>query len=481
MKEIKLRIGLLWILALVIGLTGAGLLNYHVLSSYVPSKKIPSEAEDDFHLMAEAWNAIEKVYVDRSAVKPQAMTYGAISGMVDALGDTGHSTFLTPDEVKEEKEFTRGRFKGIGAEIKMKDGRVVVVAPLDGSPAQKAGLRPGDVVLEVDGKDISGLSLAQVAKRISGAAGTEVKLTVLDPSTGKTRHMTIERASITVHNVTWVVLPGTKIAHLRIAGFSHGVTDDLQKALQGIKDRGLKGILLDLRNNPGGLLEEAVGSASQFLSSGNVVLVKNAAGEITSIPVRKGGKATNLPLATLINGGTASGAEIVAGALKDAGRSPLVGEKTFGTGTVLEEFRLSDGSALLLAVEEWLTPNGHTIWHQGIAPTLKVILPSDVAPSFPESERNMTPSQLRSTKDKQLLDALDLLRLRARATGKRRLSGAQERHKDDADKVLHKVHDHRRDKALPPEINGRENEAQNAHRYGAGGPFISVAEGEDPR
>jgi carboxyl-terminal processing protease len=205
------------------------------------------------------------------------------------------------------------------------------------------------------------------------------------------------------------MLPGTKIAHVRIASFSNNVTSDLIKAIQEVKNQGAKGILLDLRNNPGGLLNEAIGVDSQFLKDGFVLETKDAQGNITKVPVQKGGTATDIPMVVLINQGSASAAEITAGALQDYGRAQLVGQKTFGTGTVLNQFRLPDGSAILLATELWLTPKGRQIWHQGVAPDVVVDLPADVLPSLPETERNMTQSDLTNTKDVQLKKGLDLL------------------------------------------------------------------------
>jgi carboxyl-terminal processing protease len=408
-QKVKGKRRLFWLCA-----TGAALLvilslTHQGLTRFTPSKDIPTDAKSDFQLMAEAWNTIQQFYVDRSALKPQPLTYGAISGMVDALGDTGHSTFMTPQMIKEEEEHTKGRYKGIGAEIKMKGGHVVIVSPIDGSPAQKAGLRPGEMIMDVDGQDIAGLSLLEVVKRISGPVGTPVTLTIMDPTTGTMRNVSLVRASITVNNVTWHPLPGTGVTQVRIAGFSAGVTQDLRKALKEIQDKELKGIILDLRNDPGGLLDEAIGTASQFLKKGNVLLEKDAKGQISSIPVQSGGVATETPLAVLVNAGTASAAEIVAGALQDARRAVLIGQKTFGTGTVLEQFPLSDGSALLLAVEEWLTPDGNTIWHKGINPNITVSLASGVFPLFPEEEQGMTLDQLRESRDEQLLRAVDLL------------------------------------------------------------------------
>jgi len=378
-------------------------------ADYSPSDQIPVAATSDFGLMAEAWNTIQAHYVDRPAVKPTAMTYGAISGMVAALGDIDHSTFLSPEEIKRQEEFTHGRYKGIGVEIKMKDGHVTIVAPFDNSPAQKAGIQAGEVILAVDGKNVAGLTLRQVVKRVSGPVGTDVKLLIRNPQSGLTREVTLTRAEVTTENVTWIRLPGSDIDHLRIAAFSETVTQSLIKTLAAIARDAPQGIVLDLRNNPGGVLANAVSTASQFLPSGNVLLEKDAKGEITDVPVEKGGAALQIPMVCLVNGGTASAAEIVAGALKDHHRARLVGIQTFGTGTVLQQFPLSDGSALLLAVKEWLTPDGKTIWHKGISPNLEVPLPAGASPLTPLEVRGMTARQLQQSKDRQLLEAMALL------------------------------------------------------------------------
>ncbi len=394
---------------LCLGLIGGGILSCHLLIAFAPDT-VPPDAERNFRLMAEAWNTIQRVYVDRNSVKPKQMTYGAISGMVDSLGDTGHSRFLTPEMLKQERNLTKGELEGIGAEVQMKNGQLVIVAPIDGSPAQRAKLKSGDIIQKVDGKDVSGLPLDQAVDLILGSAGSAVKLTILDPLTRQTRNVTIIRARVTLHNVTWNPLPGTTVAHLRIATFSKGVTKELREKLSEIQREKLIGLILDLRNNPGGLYDEAVSTASQFIGSGNVLLEKNALDKIRPVPVQPGGVATTFPMVALINGGTSSGAEIVAGALQDAHRAKLVGEKTFGTGTVLQTFSLSDGSALMLAIEEWLTPDGHVIWHHGITPDVVVSLPPEATPLALATEREMTPEKLKESGDVQLLRALDLLR-----------------------------------------------------------------------
>ena len=396
-------VGILWLLSgIVIGVV----VDRQILAGVVPPDRIPVTAAPDFRLMAEAWNLIDEHYVDRAAIKPTKMTYAAIGGMVDSLGDTGHSTFLSPEMVKEARDAVQGHFAGIGAEVRMRDRHVVIVAPLDGSPAQKAGLRPGDIIFKVAGKDVAGESLEQVVRKIRGPAGTTVVLSLRAPKTSKARNVPIVRAVIKLHSVTWHMLPGTRVADVRIASFSEGTSRALEKALAQVRAHGAAGLILDLRNNPGGLLSQAIGVASQFLHGGNVLLEKNVNGQVRRVPVLGDVRKMRLPMVVLINPGTASASEIVAGALKDAARARLVGEKTFGTGTVLQEFPLSNGAALMLAVEEWLTPDGHTIWHRGIEPQKVVSLPTDVLPLRPQDEKRLSAAEFRKTKDKQMLGAL---------------------------------------------------------------------------
>lgn len=370
---------------------------------------VPPGAASDFRLMAEAWNTIQRVYVDPAAVRPTRLAWGAISGMVDSLDDVGHSRFLTPDMRRIERAVTKGTVEGIGAEIRAKGDQIIIVAPLDNSPAQDAGLRPGDVILKVNGVAVSGLPLDAVVGRIVGQANTPVTLSVLTPSTGNARTLHLVRRRIALHSVTWHRLPGTTLAHIRVAEFSKGATADLRAALLAIRNAGLTGAILDLRSDPGGLLEEAVGVASQFLTDGNVVLEKDAAGKVLDVPVRSGGVAPALPLAVLIDQGTASASEIVAAALQDAHRACLIGDTTFGTGTILKSFPLSDGSTLLLAVAEWLTPNGHLLWHQGVRPDIAVPMPPDGVPLRPAAEQKMTAGQIRRSGDAPLLRAMAVL------------------------------------------------------------------------
>jgi carboxyl-terminal processing protease len=402
--SLRIRRGFVIAFGLVLTLTLGALLERWCLMA-----GIPPDAVDQFRLMAEAWNIIDRNYVDRAAVRSRAMTYAAINGMTESLGDTGHSVFLTRPQARKAGSAVQGKMVGIGIEIQARDHQAVIVAPFDGSPAQLAGVRAGDVIVQVDGRPVAGLPLNQITARITGEAGQSIQLTVRNPRDGLLREIKIVRASMKINNVSWQQLPGTALAHLRVAMFSEGEAADLRTALLAIQQRGLKGVILDMRNNPGGALDEAVGTASQFLATGNVLWERDANGAITPIAVQPGGAAPEIPLAVLVNAGSASDSEIVAGALRDAQRAVLVGETTFGTGTVLSQFSLSDGSALLLAVQEWLTPNKRSFWHKGIEPDVKVPLGPEVSPLRPTTERNLTQPQLQASGDAQLLKAIELL------------------------------------------------------------------------
>ncbi len=318
----RLALTCLIVLSLLIGGLGGAVLDREVLAA--PASQTSNNNTLNIGLINEAWNLIHRSYVDSTAAQPQKLTYAAISGMVDALGDTGHSTFLTPAMRQQEQNFTQGHFEGIGAEVQMKDNHVVIVAPMDGSPAQEAGLKPGDVILKVDGNDISGLTLDEVVAKILGPAGTKVTLTI-QSSGGQPHDVALIRARIEVHSVTWEYLPGTTLVDIRIAGYSDGATKDLDSALADAAKHGSTGIILDMRNDPGGLLSEAIGVTSDFLHTGNVLEEKNAQGQITAVPVQASSSTTSLPTVVLINGGTASAAEIVAGALQDAKRGDTSG------------------------------------------------------------------------------------------------------------------------------------------------------------
>ncbi|MCL5107800.1 MAG: S41 family peptidase [Chloroflexi bacterium] len=371
--------------------------------------KEPDSIQSTFSVFWEAWDLVQKHYVDRSAIDPKIQTYGAIEGMLDSLGDVGHTRFLSPDALRSEEEALSGQFEGIGAHMVLRDGKPTVLAPIPGSPAQQAGLRPGDVIEAVDGKDVIGQRLDDVVKLVRGPAGTSVTLKVLHADQTTPVDITVVRAQINVPSVMWAMLPGTNVTHVLVSQFAERATTELVDALQAAQQQGAKAVILDLRNDPGGLRDEAVGVASQFLKDGLVLIEVSADGQRQEFPVKPGGVAQAIPLAILVNDGTASSAEIVAGALQDHKRGPVIGTTTLGTGTVLSIYKLSDGSAIFLGTEGWLTPNGRRIWHQGITPDITVALPAGAVPLIPAQAGAMSPEQLQSSNDAQLLRALQEL------------------------------------------------------------------------
>ena len=374
-----------------------------------PGHTLPARAPANFGLFWDALTLIRQHFVDRSALTEQAITYGAINGLVTALGDPGHTVFLTPDEVKAEQAALNGSIVGIGVFLGVQGGQPVIQSVISGTPAAKAGVESGDLLIAINGKTALGLTTEQIANLIRGPAGTKVTITVIHPNTTNPVQITITRAQISVPAVSWAMVPGTKLAMIQVIQFSQGASAQTVQAIAAARRSGATGIILDLRSDPGGLVNEAVGVASQFLGSGNVYIRQEANGTKIPVPVQAGGTALRTPLVVLVDYGTASSAEIVAGAIQDAGRAKVVGVRTFGTGTVLNQFPLPDGSALRLAVEEWLTPNGLHIFPNGITPNVVVDLPPGVQALDPGTIRTMTPAQLAAADDTQLAAAIKIL------------------------------------------------------------------------
>jgi len=362
-------------------------------------------------LIAEAWSAIEHEYVGRNQVQTRQLAYSAISNMVDSLGDSGHTRFMTPSGTAQASNLTRGRVDGIGVEVQIRDNALVILRPVEGSPAHRAGLREGEVITSVDGTDVTNMPQDQsIGRVLGGRPGSRVRITVKDPGTGSLEAITLQRAPISIPGVGWHALGATRIAHLRVVRFSDGVSMQMAAAIRELQAQGMGAIILDLRNNPGGLLAEAVGIASQFLDNGNVLLEKDASGAIAAVEVDKGNPVTKLPMAVLVDSHTASASEIVAAALQDAGRAVLVGDRTVGTGTVMRQISLSDGSAILLATKEWLTPSGRAIWHTGIEPDVRVGARDESRILSPEMEDQMSETELMLSGDDQLCKAIEQLR-----------------------------------------------------------------------
>ena len=380
---------------------------------YQSSVNTPSGQSQKYaRLIQQAWETIDKNYVDRKAVNYQKMSYDAINNMVNDLGDTGHSRFLTPQDVKSEQQQLSGGFVGIGVYIQQdpKTKTITISSTISGSPAQKAGLKHGDILIEVDGKNIVGRDFSTVQPLIEGKAGTQVTITVQRPSTNQVLTFKITRAQITVPGVTMHYIPEDHIADIQIVSFSSGVSDQLKSAILQAKKDGATKIILDLRNNPGGYLQEAINTASEFMANGTVLIEQDKSGQQTKMQVTGQTVDTGIPMVVLVNGDTASAAEIVSGALQDNHRAVIMGTNTFGTGTVLQEFPLSDGSAILLGIQEWLTPSGHFIRKGGITPGIQVAMdPNNVLTPDILDQANMNLAQIMKSNDVQLIQAIQYL------------------------------------------------------------------------
>jgi carboxyl-terminal processing protease len=387
---------------IAVGVGGSSLLYQNVAQA---AANQPAE----FDLFWQAWDLVHRYFVDRSALDTTKLTYGAIEGMVQALGDTGHTVFLTPDEVAREQQDMSGQYAGIGAQLDMENGLPVIVAPFDGSPAANAGVQPGDIILKVDGQDVTSWTLNDVAQHIRGKPGTTVNLTLVHPRDTKSYDVSITRGEINAPTASWAMVPGTKVALIRLSQFSKNATDALKTAITEAQTAGATALIVDVRNNPGGLLDQAISVTSQFLKTGNVLQEQDAAGNRKPYAVKPGGIATDIPMVVLVNQGTASSSEIFAGALQDYKRAVVVGETTFGTGTVLQPFQLNDGSMLMLGTSQWLTAKGRLIRKHGIEPDVKVTLPLGTKLISPVLLKNMTVKDLLSSEDTQVLKALEQL------------------------------------------------------------------------
>jgi carboxyl-terminal processing protease len=357
----------------------------------------------EFETLQATWDLIHDEYVAADQVDDRELIYAAAAGMVESLGDTGHSRFLPPEDAEEFEQATQGKFVGIGVELDTRDGRPIVVAPIDGSPADEAGILPGDTILEVNGRSTEGLTFEELRDLIRGDAGGSVTLRLRHVGADDAFEVTLIRRVIVIRPVSWRMLPG-QVAHVRLSDFSVGATKELEAALAAAREAGAEGIVLDLRNNPGGLVAEAIGVASQFMPEGTTIFQQQEKdGEPNPVrTVGHHGRGLDLPLVVLANGYSASAAEIVAGALRDNGRARFLGTTTYGTGTVLIPFEQKDGSVVLLGTALWLTADGDQIWREGVEPDEVVELAPDAIPSRPSDDPEVTPAELRRLEDAQL-------------------------------------------------------------------------------
>lgn len=359
--------------------------------------KTPPSSTVDFSLLWKVLDRINHDFLFRTAIDGKKLLYGAISGLVSSLGDP-YTAFLTPDENKAFSNSLEGVYEGIGAEIGMRENQLIVVAPLDGSPAAASGVHSGDKILEIDGVSASGLTISEAVAKIRGKAGTNVTLTLQrgnDPSF----KVTITRAQITVKSVKYVD-EGNGIFLIGVSRFGDKTNEEWDEAVSAIKSKtpNPKGIILDLRNDPGGYLSSSVYLASEFVSDGPIVLQEDASGSrqtLSAVTTKNNHAFAGIQVVVLINGGSASASEILAGALRERVSAKLVGEKSFGKGTVQDAVDFDDGSGLHLTIAKWLTPSGLWIHGIGLEPDFKVELS--------DADQN-------AGRDPQLDKALSLLR-----------------------------------------------------------------------
>jgi carboxyl-terminal processing protease len=335
---------------------------------------LSSDEQQRFRVFWETWQVVEREFYDKSQVDHQKLIYGAIKGMVDAVGDP-YTIYQTPAQREVSDTDLRGSFDGIGIQVDMKDNRLTVVAPIEGSPAEAAGFRPGDIVLGVDGKSLSGKTLNDTVGLIRGPRGTTVTLTVLRQGTPDPIEITVVRAEIKLKSVRARMLDD-QVGYLRISSFSATTGNEMAGAVKNLMEQTPRGVIVDLRNNPGGYLSASVEASAQFVNPGTVVLFQQSGnGDRKTYRTEGGGTATEVPMVVLINKGSASASEIMAGALRDNGRAFLVGEKSFGKGTVQNVHELSDKSGLRVTTAQWLTPSEQPIQGVGLAPDEVIELP----------------------------------------------------------------------------------------------------------
>lgn len=329
-------------------------------------------AQTDFNLFWDVWSRLERDFVDKSKIEPQKMVFGAIDGMVKSLGDP-YTVFLPPEEAKRFNDDIKGEFGGIGAEIGIKKGILTIIAPLKESPAEKAGLRAGDKILKINGTSTIDLSLDKAVSFIRGIKGTEVTLTIAAADDlGNTSEIKIIRDTIKIPVIETKKLD-EGIFYIHLFNFNDNSTAEFKKGLIEMQNSGGKKLILDLRNNPGGYLNAAIDIASWFISAGEIVArEKMANGE--ELVYRSGGYRflENAPVVVLINQGAASASEIVAGALRDQRKIKLIGDKSFGKGSVQELEKLPQNASLKITIAKWLTPEGHSINDAGLEPDIKV-------------------------------------------------------------------------------------------------------------
>ncbi len=364
---VKRSQALTWVVIVLIAGVLAGWLGARFLPALGPNASAPAELQ---------FREVQSILKNKfdGQLNEAKQSEGAIKGYVAALGDP-YTVYLNPDEAKELSDDLKGELSGIGVEVGIKKDRLTVISPIDGTPASRAGLKAGDVIALIDGQDTSQLSLDEAVKKIRGQKGTTVKLTILRGSEPP-KELEITRDTIQVSSVSTEIKDGN-VGYIRLRRFGDDTDTAIRKATSDLASKGVDKIILDLRDNPGGYLDSAVTVSSEFVASGTIVEERGKHIETKKLTANPGGNMTKAKVVVLINGGSASAAEITAGALKDNNRAVLVGEKSYGKGSVQEVKSLTGGAQLKVTVANWYTPNGVNISKEGIKPDVEVKTTSD--------------------------------------------------------------------------------------------------------
>lgn len=370
----------------------------------------------DEDLIAEVLELLEERYVDDEVLTTDNLSVGAIRGIVDALGDDGHTQYLTEEEYKAEQAILEGRVAGIGVVLDQRSSAPLVISVVDGSPADRAGLRAGDIIATVDGVETARLPLRELGDLVRGEPGTLVRLGIERPGDTDLLDIGILRADVEVDPVGWAMAPGSDVAVIRIVQFSVGSGRQVREAVEQALDEGATGFVLDLRGNPGGLVDETLDAMSAFLDDGVAFLERKRDADPTEVRVEPDRAIDiSVPVVLLVDYGTASGGEILAAGLRDNGRATIVGEPTFGTGTILNTLRLSDRSALRLGVREWLTPSGEGVFRIGVTPDERIAMPLGGTRLSPPDLLTLTPIDFENSEDVPLRHAVRLVEAEARS------------------------------------------------------------------
>ncbi len=381
------------ILITVVGLVTVSFVSGYFIRDIDASRSLFGYRDTDFSLVMEAYQLLKNEFVEPNGIDDKILIHGAVAGMVQSLRDP-YTTFFNSEDTKRFLEDSEGKFEGVGMEVGLRNDQFQVISPLKGTPADRAGLLPGDRILEVDGVETNKISVDEAVNLIRGPKGTKVKLTVLREGWDDPREIHITRDVIELPSLEWDLIDG-EIAHIGFHHFSRNADVEFKKIALDIMGSPTKGIILDMRGNPGGYLDVSKQIGGWFMEKGEIFVIEDSTKGKREELISGTGRLSEYPIVVLINGGSASASEILAGALRDNRDVILIGQTSFGKGSIQSLERLSDGSSIKVTVARWLTPKGETISEKGLTPDIEV---------------EMTPEDHEKGRDPQLDKAIEVIR-----------------------------------------------------------------------